>query len=535
MTPFPHLSSLATLAALTLATVVPAQDPPRSPGQDTPHLAPSLLVVSPAPGPRLQFPGVFGFLEVDLQRAVVVTIDENASSAHALLDSLGPQWRGRLWFQLVRRDEAGFHLSTARSIGEDDELRQYETVDEPTCRMIAENCIADAIGTEMAEGWPNGAMITGVRPLFRPDVGGVAYWEYAVQPSGFVIVSTGTHDLPIPNWSSVGEPRSRRLMRMAAQNGRTVARVFKLDTLCYVAEDSASAIVATHGTMPDQLAGLPARLTEQLAERMEDRMLRRGFPSWRALKVGFAEGFRPLLRQRHEEARIRWDGEGFTLSGSWGPWTTYTADGGTSEQPLYDQFDNGSCAVGCGPVAWAMLFGWGDYQAHDGNATWSARTGLYRTDGGTTASGASSSAVAPLSGNTWGIENVMRELNTLMGTWCIGSSGATWPSRMDDAQGYLDLRTGATCTSRGSDVGVNKDSYREDARNSIRDRGTPAVIGTGLLSHYPLAYKYRWRSKTDWLGFTWYDREFYVNQGWGSSSYFEWVDAGTFLVGQLFP
>ena len=63
-------------------------------------------------------------------------------------------------------------------------------------------------------------------------------------------------------------------------------------------------------------------------------------------------------------------------------WNIYWAAGGHSAQPLYDQFDYGGCAVGCGPVAWTMLFCWGDYQAGHGNAYWAPRLGLYRENGG---------------------------------------------------------------------------------------------------------------------------------------------------------
>jgi hypothetical protein len=49
------------------------------------------------------------------------------------------------------------------------------------------------------------------------------------------------------------------------------------------------------------------------------------------------------------------------------------------------------CAVGCGPVAWAILFGWGDRQAAQGNAYWAGRNGLYRQNGGRGAD-----AVAPI-------------------------------------------------------------------------------------------------------------------------------------------
>ena len=66
-------------------------------------------------------------------------------------------------------------------------------------------------------------------------------------------------------------------------------------------------------------------------------------------------------------------------------WDYYWAAGGGSDQPDYYQFQYGNCQVGCGPVAWAMLFCWGDYQAENGNSYWAGRTGLYRRTAGAVA------------------------------------------------------------------------------------------------------------------------------------------------------
>lgn len=70
----------------------------------------------------------------------------------------------------------------------------------------------------------------------------------------------------------------------------------------------------------------------------------------------------------------------------------YWATGGHSAQPLYEQFQYKGFLVGCGPVAWTMLFCWADRQAATGNSYWAGRWGLYRENGGKGAN-----AVAPLS------------------------------------------------------------------------------------------------------------------------------------------
>lgn len=205
-----------------------------------------------------------------------------------------------------------------------------------------------------------------------------------------------------------------------------------------------------------------------------------------------------------------------------------------SPVPAYFQFDDGGCAVGCGPVAWTMLFCWADRQAGLGNAYWAPRNGLYRQNGGYGAD-----ALAPVYQDA-GVENVIREIHGDVGTFCIFGSGATWPWSMADAWHYLSGRTGTGLRAGWNSVGWSQDWIRDRARDSIKYRRTPAVIGTGWLSHYPMAYGYAYQERTVRHCFIWcwddtvYDRWFYVDQGWGGSGN-EWVSASTWFAGEIFP
>lgn len=215
-------------------------------------------------------------------------------------------------------------------------------------------------------------------------------------------------------------------------------------------------------------------------------------------------------------------------------WSYSWAAGGHAAQPLYNQFQHAGCAVGCGAVAWAILFGWGDRQAETGNAYWAGRWGLYRRDGGRGAND-----LAPLT-MTEGVRNVIRELRGQIGTFCAFGSGATFPWNMPGARSYLSGRTYTRLDAHWNSVGWHEGRLREYARNSIRDRRTPAVIGTGWLNHYPVAYGYAWQRRTirRCFIFCWteevYDRWFYVNQGRGGSCN-GWVEAGTWFAGEIRP
>lgn len=215
-------------------------------------------------------------------------------------------------------------------------------------------------------------------------------------------------------------------------------------------------------------------------------------------------------------------------------WTFYWAAGDHNAQPKYDQFDYKGCAVGCGGVAWAILFAWADRQAETGNAYWAGRFGIYRENGGR-----GSNALAPIYMDS-GVRNMIKEIRDHISTFCIFGSGATFPWDMSQARRYLSGRTYTRLSTHYNSFGIDESRLREYARNSIRDRKTPAVIGTGWLSHYPVAYGYAWQKRIvrKCFIFCWnsevYDRWFYVNQGWGGAQN-GWVNASTWFAGEIFP
>jgi hypothetical protein len=91
-------------------------------------------------------------------------------------------------------------------------------------------------------------------------------------------------------------------------------------------------------------------------------------------------------------------------------------------------------------------------------------------------------------------------------------------------------------------IGWHEDGIRDRVIDSIVNRHTPAVIGTGWLSHYPMAFGYAWQNRVihhSFLFWSWdevvTDRCFYVNEGWGGGGSGDWVEASTWFAGQIFP
>ena len=97
------------------------------------------------------------------------------------------------------------------------------------------------------------------------------------------------------------------------------------------------------------------------------------------------------------------------------------------------------------------------------------------------------------------------------------------------------------CFADDPSLGICEDGLRDKAIASIVNRHTPAIIGTGWLSHYPLAFGYATQQRTvrKCFIFCWdetvTDRFFYVNQGWGGGGAGDWVEASTWFCGQLYP
>jgi hypothetical protein len=509
----------------------------------------------------------------------------------------------------------------------------------------------------MAPGWDEAKLSGAVQMLYRPDVRHAAYYEFEVKPAGFIILSTGVHDFPVPHWNHIGISPTLSMTRIAKASGEQVAKFYKMDTLAYAAENAQGELVAQISQLPPKVSGIdPAWFRQEIHELAQElavpsrqpkddsemegirhelrttgslssSLTLTGWNSWREMKQGFVDAYGVLIEELRRDATEEWEtekatqeygeglergqtyklallnpitkfdpsGEGVRLvdvklverrelpslleikvknippSGkrapfqvvityangesetvkffvtsevnspdpeeqevvtagarsAWSNWTYYLA-GNDDSQRDYDQFDVGGCASGCGPTAWAMLFGWADYQASIGNSAWKPRWGIYRENGGYGAN-----AVAPKKRDA-GMNNVIKEIRNYVNTFCALGQGATAPWSMRHGWKYLNKRAAITTQVDYSPIGRSAERLRQYVRNSIRDRKTPAIIGTGWLNHYPLAWKYASRSKSTWWG-TKYERSFYVNQGWSGSNGDGWVKAKTWFAASIYP
>jgi hypothetical protein len=256
--------------------------------------------------------------------------------------------------------------------------------------------LEDVRRSEMAAGASRARLSGRVCPVHRPDVDGVAYYEFEVElrrdrairlvtgdaakrlqvsqrrgdpetpedatafevaeapgddpevsglrlrptrppTHGFLLLSTGQHDFPMPHWSLERAPISHELEAAAKRAGGKVARIVKVDALAYVAEDEHGRMIAHVGQLPPIVAGLPPldRASEHLGQlraaprepvpddRGADRVsfevtardadppdLRYVDPrGWERLRDGYAGHFGVFLEQLEQLAAESWEVE----------------------------------------------------------------------------------------------------------------------------------------------------------------------------------------------------------------------------------
>lgn len=503
--------------------------------------------------------------------------------------------------------------------------------------------------------WKNAHFGSSVNLFFRPDTQqNPSYYEFVVEPSGFIILSANQNDAPITHFSSTGNPISNILVEKAKSSGKSAVKLYKLDSLSYVAEDAKGELASNLGDMPMKISGMDSALMKTaqgsvnlkpldgekdddklpIANRSVEKTGTESLPiqfqkweSWSALKDGYASNYKVFLEAQRDEAAEEWtvqqfltnNGEGlfpgdeyilallfpdaiFDISGPgkdyvkvnmmkrtgmsdalqiqvlskvppqgkvefnvslsykngqkenvkfavldptrvkrqsedetnlkdlgtilatpeeqrlkvqihYGPWSTPVWAGTEADQRYYCQWDEGGCAIGCGPVAWAMDFCWADHQSWIGANDWN-HGGAYPGD-------------APRHQDDV-VEDMIREIHDDVDTYCVGDSGATNPWDMDEAHHYLDGRTTMGFHAEYGPLGSR--DCRNCARDAIRELHVPVVIGKGFYEHYPLAWGYRWR-ESRWGLYT--DRDVYVNMGWCGDGD-GWIHLSTFFCGYVY-
>lgn len=238
---------------------------------------------------------------------------------------------------------------------------KMEEVPTDVRRRVAQ-LLENVRGTDMDPTDGRAALTGEVTAVHRPDIDGIAYYEFAVDlgrgkefrfsttqketadharlPArhGFVLAAAQGHDHPVAHWSLDREPPSHQIAMAAEKEGARVERVFKLDALAYVGESPDGEMVGQTGQLPLPISGLPEDPAEargqisstlaQPAEASRDdekpsdkphELIRRGAKprkvkieevgSWQELREVYGKTFGPLLKDLAFQAAPAWQVE----------------------------------------------------------------------------------------------------------------------------------------------------------------------------------------------------------------------------------
>ena len=196
----------------------------------------------------------------------------------------------------------------------------------------------------------------------------------------------------------------------------------------------------------------------------------------------------------------------------WGGWSTYYAGAWTDQKLYYQEYALAGCCTsgysGCGATAWTMLYGYWDGK------------GISSLIGG---------GVTPMYNDSY-VKTCIQYIFPRVGTFCVGTSGATDPWNMHNGYQWATHQGAGISSSTSWGVPYLGSGPRNKAIQAIRDYGRPAIVGTGYYAHYPFAYGYKYRSYTSW-GITWDTQRYWkVNNGQGDTSPI-WVDADSCWFG----
>lgn len=188
--------------------------------------------------------------------------------------------------------------------------------------------------------WQGARINPTVHIVYRPDLQTPAYYEASVEqpidgayrPAGFIQLAAGEHDYPITRWDVAGRSPAGELSEIAPL-GATITQIYRLDPIAYVAEyeeltplgitTAAANNILNIGDLPLKIAGLDA-LAEEPAELVTESVDSTGevtydgpsnlpalessaWDSWAALKAGYAEAYRPMLRSLAQRASPEWE------------------------------------------------------------------------------------------------------------------------------------------------------------------------------------------------------------------------------------
>jgi hypothetical protein len=335
------------------------------------------------------------------------------------------------------------------------------------------------------------------QPIYEPGNDAPAFFEAKLDNGGWAVVTASTPPHVVEYGLGGRSPTER--LDLGARNA--MKRVYRLDPAIYIAADPNGKAVG--------------RTTKELLKIDRSGDVATFVPisnddALATFKAARADLINKELTNSAKNVHVQDTGP---LIGDTPPNKTCEIPG---DLPHYNQLGAGegpnttACFSGCGPTAWAIVFGWASRRSIDNIAVDAPFSGLFP---GGEAPMDFAASVPPL----------LMDLNQAVGTFCSKGEGATPTWTMGNVKTWVDAHApGVTVDARYNVLMMPDNGVRDAVIDTICD-GRPSIIGIGTLfggdGHYPIAKGYN-------------NGKFELNMGWGGDGD-GFYDATTWFLGSI--
>lgn len=409
-------------------------------------------------------------------------------------------------------------------------ISQNDFVSSARAKEIAETVVRSEAGDGK---WDNSSQITSVFPIYITGIDKISYWECKVEtngaPAGYVLVTANKADVLVPEMAKEGTTLTEQYLEKTGTRDLVVHRYDWLHSAAFSGATDNSGLSKRASRRPLAKMGFEGYYEIRgLSKALSDSGLPSNFEAFDEQYATIAQESECLPRYSKEFIDAYYDelvsgveyeeidtgtSIDYGLSKSAADWRTHrgqlknwyaTPTGAPWQTVQWNQFkkDNGNW-VGCGPVAWAIVFAYWD--------SFKGTTGLF----GDTCNAYNYSAYGNETQTP--IKSAITTIAKHLGTW--DNTGLTLPSRMEDAWKYAnDCGYPATWVVKHNGT----EYYKFGKAKRALDADRPLILlihadGIGIVNHYVVIeaarktqIKYAWN---------WHDRNVHytVNYGWGTT------------------
>jgi hypothetical protein len=373
-------------------------------------------------------------------------------------------------------------------------------------KELAMRVAADEIANLRANGpdcgWSADAKVIDAYDIYLGSLENKAYFECKVidggADAGYVLVTANKSDLLIPESS----PHGKTLTEFYREKcGSEEIKVIRFDWFTSAAVGSNGEVLAYKGfySNPDKTMNTREMTLDEVVAAIQ------------TMKDSYSSGVFPLYSPEQLAGYYTESEKPAALAKTTGEWRDISSslkntfpDG--NHTPRWTQWGPGGAGpIGCGPTAWAILYGyWAQFKG---------KNALFEYPlSGRTASGYTRDA------DIW---NCMTYTADKMGTIQTDDWGLTWTWDMPKGNQYAEHR-GYRC-SVTRDRGTEYSKF--DKINGYISNDKPCILTIGsnsaIANHYVVVEKCR-KSQYKYA-FIWHDRNvhYFVNYGWGEPS--KWI------------